>query len=102
MKALVWLTTTAARIPGSGRGACPDAPHQRPAVRFVAENPSAVQLLGAEPKTRKEGGRKREGKGKQKLQNCIFWRLDLFQVALGEASFDRISMPLKPRQFKDA
>lgn len=89
MKALVWLTTTAARTPGSGRGTCPDAPHQRPAVRFVAENPSTVRLLGGEPKTRKEGRWKKEREDerrKTKAEELHFWGLDLFQVALRVAS----------------
>lgn len=87
MKALVWLTTGPARTPGSGeRGeACPDALHPRPAVRFVAENPSTV--FGSQepvPEKRKE---ERGGERKQKLQRLHFFGgglggVKLFQVVL--------------------
>lgn len=73
----MWLTTSPARAPGSGRGACPDALHQRPAVRFVAENPSTVRLSGAEPEEREEG-RGREGKQKLQRLHFLFFRLDFF------------------------
>ena len=65
----------AAWAPGSGRRVCPDAAQQRAAGSFEAENPSAVWLSGAREEERRR-------KGKQKLQEIAFLRLDLFQVPL--------------------
>lgn len=96
MKAPVWLTASAARTPGSGRGACSDAPHQRPAVRFVAENPSAAGALrSCEPETGGGSRRTEESEGEKRKTRAAglhFWGLDLFQVALGVAQFDKRSM----------
>ena len=72
-----------------GRGACPDAPLERPAVRFAAENPSAV-FGSQEPSQRKEErGKREEGEKENKSCRIAFFffffflvGLDLFQVAL--------------------
>lgn len=55
-------------------------------MRFVAENPSADRLLGAEPKNEERGRTEERGKRKTKAAELHFFGgLDLFQVALGEA-----------------
>ena len=104
VKALVWLTTGAARTPGSGEGSLPRCSARKTSCEVCGWKPiRSFRLSGAEPEERgkREEGRRREGK--QKLQNCIFFFFFFGGVRSfpGGTEESPSSMRLESLHFKD-
>lgn len=66
-------------------------------MRFVAENPSTVRLLGGEPKTRKEGRWKKEREDERRKTKAAELRLLGPRSVSGGCFIDRMRITFSER-----